>query len=276
VTDAARRGRADVGVSRRPPALLIPPAAIGAAFLLLPTIGLLVRMPWHGLAKIYRDADVLAALKLSLYCSTATAAISLIFGVPLGWVLARSKIRGIAVLRAAVTLPLVFPPVAGGVALFLAFGRHGLLGQYLYRWFGLTLYFNATGVIIAETFVSMPFLIVVVEGAFRVADHGVEEAAATLGASRLRIFTRVTLPGIFPSLVAGTVLCWARALGEFGATVTYNGSLIGKTQTMPIAVSQALETSPEAAEGLSLVLLIIAIVILGSLRDKWLRPAPNA
>ena len=276
LSSATRRARvAEIG-PRRPPALLIPPAAIGALFLLLPTVGLLVRMPWSGLREIVRSADVTAALKLSLFCSTWSAALSLLFGVPLGWVLARTRLPGLGVLRAAVTLPLVLPPVAGGVALFLAFGRLGIVGLYLDRWFGFTLPFTTTGVIVAETFVAMPFMVVTIEGAFRGVDRGVEEAASTLGASRLRIFTHVTLPAIVPSLIAGTVLSWARALGEFGATITFNGSLPGATETMPIAISQALETSPQAAEGLSLVMLVIAIVILGGLRDKWLRPAANA
>ncbi len=263
LSSAARRARIDQVGSRRPPALLIPPAAVGALFLLLPTVGLLVRMPWSGLREIFRTADVTAALRLSLYCSTWSAGLSLVFGVPLGWVLARARLPGLGILRAAVTLPLVLPPVAGGVALFLAFGRLGIVGQYLDRWFGFTLPFTTTGVIVAETFVAMPFMVVTIEGGFRGVDRGIEEAAATLGASRLRIFTRVTLPAIVPSLVAGAVLSWARALGEFGATITFNGSLPGVTETMPIAISQALDTSPQAAEGLSLVMLVIAVVDSG-------------
>ena len=271
----ARAARAAGSDGDRPPALLIPPAAIGAAFLLLPTIGLLVRMPWSGLRAIFADSDVTAALRLSLICSSVTAVVSLLLGVPLGWILARARLPGIRLLRAAVTLPLILPPVAGGVALFLAFGRFGVLGQYLDRWFGFTLPFTVYGVIVAETFVSMPFLVVAVEGAFRGADRGFEEAAATLGASRLRIFTSITVPAVLPSIGAGVVLCWARALGEFGATITFNGSLKGVTQTMPIAVSQALEQSPQAAEGLSLVLLVIAVVILAGLRERWLYPAAS-
>jgi molybdate transport system permease protein len=255
--------------------LLVPPAAIGALFLLLPTIGLLIRMPWSGLHAIFAESGVTQALRLSLECSTETAAVSLLLGVPLAWVLARSQLRITPILRAGVTLPLVLPPVAGGVALFLAFGRFGVIGQYLDRWFGFTLPFTTYGVVVAETFVSMPFLVVAVEGAFRSVGRAQEEAAATLGATPLRVFATVTVPAIGPSIAAGLVLCWARALGEFGATITFNGSLAGVTKTMPIAVSQALEESPQAAEALSLVLLVIAVAILGGLRQRWLSPVSS-
>jgi molybdate transport system permease protein len=251
---------------------LAVPAAIGVAFLLAPLVGLLARAPWSGLSGILSDAGVLTALRLSLVSATAAAAVSLVLGVPLAWALARVRLRGISALRALVTLPLVLPPVVGGVALLLALGRRGLLGQYLDQWFGVTLPFTTPGVIVAETFVAMPFLIITVEGAFRAADRGLEEAAATLGASRLTVFRRVTLPLITPSLVAGTVLCWARALGEFGATVTFAGNFPGVTQTMPLKVYLALESDPQAAMALSLVLLAVSVLVLAALRDRWLRP----
>jgi molybdate transport system permease protein len=204
-------------------------------------------------------------------CATAATVISVVLGVPLAWVLARARTRGISVLRALVTLPLVLPPVVGGVALLLAFGRQGVLGRPLDALTGVTLPFTTAGVVVAETFVAMPFLVVTVEGAFRAADRGYEEAAATLGASRLTVFRRVTLPLVGPSLVAGTVLCWARALGEFGATITFAGSFPGRTQTMPLAVYLALQSDPEAAIALSLVLLLVSVAVLGGLRDRWLR-----
>ena len=156
---------------------------------------------------------------------------------------------GLRLLRALVTLPLVLPPVVGGVALLLVLGRNGLIGQWLDAWFGLTLPFTTAAVVLAETFVAMPFLVVAVESAFRSADRGYDEAAATLGAGRLTIFWRVSLPLIRPALVAGAVLCWARALGEFGATVTFAGNLQGVTRTMPLSVYLAMETDPEAAVG---------------------------
>ena len=246
------------------------PALLAALFLLVPLAGLLVRAPWRGLPGILADSQVLEALRLSLLCASAATAASLVLGVPLAWVLARSRARGISVLRALVTLPLVLPPVVGGVALLLAFGRQGILGRLLDQWTGITLPFTTAGVIVAETFVAMPFLIITVEGAFRAADRGYEEAAATLGASRLTVFRTVTLPLIGPSLLAGAVLCWARALGEFGATITFAGNFPGRTQTMPLAVYVALESDPEAAVALSLVLLVVSIVVLTGLRGRWL------
>jgi molybdate transport system permease protein len=157
------------------------------------------------------------------------------------------------------------------VALLLAFGRLGVVGRYLDLWFGLTLPFTTLGVIVAEAFVAMPFLVVTVEGAFRTLDRGYEEAAATLGASRFTTFRRVSLPLVGPSLVAGSVLCWARALGEFGATITFAGNFPGRTQTMPLAVYLAMESDPDAAVALSLVLLLVSVAVLALLRDRWLR-----
>jgi len=249
---------------------LAVPALMGALFLLVPLGGLLVRAPWRGLPRLLADSQVLDALRLSLSCASAATAASLVFGVPLAWVLARWQVRGLGLLRALVTLPLVLPPVVGGVALLLVFGRQGLLGRLLDEWTGVTLPFTTAGVIVAETFVAMPFLIITVEGAFRASDRGFEEAAATLGASRLTVFRTVTLPLIGPSLLAGAVLCWARALGEFGATITFAGNFPGRTQTMPLAVYVALESDPEAAVALSLVLLVVSIAVLAGLRDRWL------
>ncbi len=246
------------------------PALLATLFLLVPLAGLLVRAPWRGLPGILADSQVLEALRLSLVCASAATAISLVLGVPLAWLLARSQVRGISVLRALVTLPLVLPPVVGGVALLLAFGRQGILGRYLDEWTGITLPFTTAGVIIAETFVAMPFLVITVEGAFRGANRGYEEAAVTLGASRLTVFRTVTIPLIAPSLFAGAVLCWARALGEFGATITFAGNFPGRTQTMPLAVYLALESNPETAVALSLVLLLVSIAVLAGLRDRWL------
>ena len=246
------------------------PALLAALFLLVPLAGLLVRAPWRGLPRLLTDSQVLDALRLSLLCASAATAVSLLLGVPLAWVLARSQVRGTSVLRALVTLPLVLPPVVGGVALLLAFGREGIMGRLLEQWTGITLPFTTAGVIVAETFVAMPFLIITVEGAFRASDRGLEEAAATLGATRLTVFRTVTVPLIAPSLLAGAVLCWARALGEFGATITFAGNFPGRTQTMPLAVYVALESDPDAAVALSLVLLVVSVAVLVGLRDRWL------
>lgn len=246
-------------------------AVVAVAFLAIPLVGLLLRTPWGRLPELLTSPEAVEALRLSLLCSVAAAGVAFVLGVPLAWVLARSRMRGIAVLRALVTLPLVLPPVVGGVALLLAFGRRGVVGQYLYEWFGVQLPFSTAGVIMAEAFVAMPFLVITVEAALRSADPRFEEAAATLGASRWTVIRRVTLPLIAPALLAGTVLAWARALGEFGATITFAGNLPGVTQTLPLAVYSALDTDREAAVALSLVLLLVSLTVLLLLRDRYLR-----
>jgi molybdate transport system permease protein len=258
----------------RTPWALGGPATVGALLLVLPLVGLLVRAPWSGLGRILTTPEVLDALWLSLVSATAATAISLVVGVPLAWVLARSQARGITLLRALVTLPLVLPPVVGGVALLLVLGRNGLVGEHLDAWFGVTVPFTTAAVVIAEAFVAMPFLVIAVEGAFRSADRGYDEAAATLGAGPLTVFRRVTLPLVRPALVAGAVLCWARALGEFGATVTFAGNLQGVTRTMPLAVYLAMETDPDAALALSLVLLAVSVAVLVALRGRWVGRVP--
>jgi molybdate transport system permease protein len=268
--ERARRA-ARGGGSSTPPAPLLAPALVAVAFLTLPLIALLVRTPWGRLGSVLSGSDATQALTLSLWTASAATAISLVIGVPLAWILARAGFPGKRVLRALVTLPLVLPPVVGGVALLLAFGRDGFVGKYLDSWFGLMIPFSPLAVIMAETFVAMPFLVITVEGALRSADQGFEEAAATLGATRMTVFRRVTVPLIAPSLGAGAVLCWARALGEFGATITFAGSFPGRTETMPIAVYYALENDPDAAIALSLVLLLVSVLVLVSLRDRWLR-----
>jgi molybdate transport system permease protein len=238
----------------------------------LPLVGLLVRAPWSTLPKRLTDPDILAALRLSLETATLATLVSLVLGVPLAWVLARTELPGRRFVRALVTVPLVLPPVVGGVALLLVLGRNGLLGRWLDTHFGITLPFTTAGVVVAEAFVAMPFLVISVEGALRGADARYEEAAATLGASRWTVFRRVTLPLVAPGIAAGAVLCWARALGEFGATITFAGNFPGRTQTMPLAVYLALEQDLDAAIVLSLVLLVVSVVILAALRDRWINP----
>jgi molybdate transport system permease protein len=257
-------------VSRRAPWVLVLPAIVGFAFLVLPVVGLLFRAPWSTIGTRLGRPEVLDALRLSIVCATLATLFCLLVGVPLAWVLARVSFPGRRLVRALVTVPLVLPPVVGGVALLLALGRNGLLGQWMYRWFGVTLPFTTAGVVVAEAFVALPFLVISVEGALRAADLRYEDAAATLGASRWTTFRRVTLPLIAPGIGAGAVLCWARALGEFGATITFAGNFPGRTQTMPLAVYLALETDPQAAIVLSLVLLAVSIVVLAGLRGRWL------
>jgi molybdate transport system permease protein len=234
-------------------------------------LGLLIRAPWSRLLSLLSTNDVLTPLRLSLETATIATLVSLAVGVPLAWVLARVEFRGRGLLRPLVTLPLVLPPVVGGVALLLAFGRNGVMGRWLYDAFGLSLPFTTTAVVVAETFVALPFLVISVEGSLRALDPRYDDAAATLGASRWYAFTRVTLPMLAPGIGAGAVLCWARALGEFGATITFAGSFPGTTQTMPLTVYLALQDNPDDAIALSLVLLAVSVAILALLRERWLR-----
>ncbi|MFF5206244.1 ABC transporter permease [Streptosporangium sp. NPDC000396] len=267
---AVRPSRAgEPGAAGRVPWILLVPAVLGMAFLVLPLAGLVVRAPWSTLAQRLAEPQVLEALRLSLVTATLATLTCLLLGVPLAWLLARVAFPGRRLVRALITVPLVLPPVVGGVALLLVLGRRGMIGQWLDTAFGVTLPFTTAGVVVAEAFVAMPFLVISVEGALRAADLRFEEAAATLGASRWIIFRRVTLPLVAPGILAGAVLCWARALGEFGATITFAGNFPGQTQTMPLAVYLALETEPEAAIVLSLVLLAVSALILASLRDRW-------
>ncbi len=254
------------------PAALAVPAGVGVLLLLLPLAGLLVRAPWAGLPRLLSEPAVAQALRLSLVTAALATAAALLLGVPLAWVLARLSFPGRRLLRALVTLPLVLPPVVGGLALLVVFGRRGLLGPALAT-AGISLPFTTAAVVLAETFVAMPFLVVAVEGALRAGDLRLEEAAATLGARPWTAFWRVTLPQVGPSVAAGAVLCFARALGEFGATITFAGNLPGTTQTMPLAVYLALEQDPEAAIALALVLLALSVAVLVALRERWLRPA---
>ena len=257
----------------RAPLAIAVLAAIGAAFFIVPLVGLIVRTPWRDAVSSLTSPDTLEALKLSLEASLSATALALVLGVPLAWMYARIDFPGRSVLRALTTLPMVLPPVVGGIALLLAFGRRGLLGSWLDSTFGITLPFTTAGVVMAETFVAMPFLVLTVEAGLRSMDGRYEEAARTLGAHRWTVFTRVTLPLIAPSLFAGAVLCWARALGEFGATITFAGNFPGVTQTMPLAVYLLLETNPESSFILSLVLLAVSLLVLIGLRDRWLGSA---
>ena len=258
-------------VARRPPALALVLAGVAlAVFLVAPLVGLLERAPWQDLPGLLAEPEVRTALRLSVVCSLSATVLSIVFGVPLAWLLARTRFRGQSVVRALVLIPMVLPPVVGGVALLLAFGRRGLVGQWLDEWFDVRLPFTTPGVILAETFVAMPFLVITVEAALRSLDPRYEEAGATLGASRWTVFRRVTLPMIGPSLVAGAALTWARALGEFGATITFAGNFEGRTQTIPLAVFLALETNPPAAIALSLVLLAVSVTVLAVVGSRVL------
>ena len=261
-----RRGRAPVGLT-----LL---GGLALLFLVIPVIAVFVRTPWGSILDALSTQDARTALRLSLQTTLTSTAVCVLVGVPLAWLLARTTFHGRSLVRALVTLPLVMPPVVGGVALLLAFGRNGVVGRWLDQAFGITLPFTMTAVVMAQTFVALPFLVISVEGAFRASDERYDDAAATLGASRWSTFRRVTLPLALPGIVAGAVLSWARALGEFGATITFAGNFPGQTRTMPIQIYVAfLGGNLDGAIALSLVLIVVSVAVLALLRDRWLSGA---
>jgi len=253
----------------RPPGALRVPAILAIAFLALPLAGLVTRAPWSALPGLISSAPARDALRLSLVCSLGAVAICLVLGVPLAWLLAREpRLPGRGVLRAVVLVPLVLPPVVGGTALLLAFGRRGVLGGTLAA-VGVRLPFTTAGAMLAEAFVALPFLVLTVEGALAGLDPRYEEVAATLGASGWVTFRRVSLPLLGPALTAGAVLAWARALGEFGATITFAGSFPGRTETLPLAVYLDLTTDPATGIAESVLLLGVSLVVLLALRGRW-------
>lgn len=253
----------------RPPALLVVLGCLGLGLVIIPFVGLLGRVPWSELPELLASDVVVDALRLSLIASVSATVIALVVGVPLAGVLARVEFPGRAIVRGLVTLPLVLPPVVGGAALLFALGRRGLVGEPLGELTGILLPFSTWGVIVATTFVAMPFLVITVEGALRNMDRRFEGAAATLGAGRWTVMRRVTLPMIAPSLVAGLVLTWARAFGEFGATITFAGNLQGRTQTLPLAVFIALESERDTAVAISLLMVVVSLAVLIVLRERW-------
>jgi molybdate transport system permease protein len=246
---------------------------LAVVLLALPIVGLLQRMPWSSLPELLGDDVTLDALRVSLVVSLVAAIVVLVLGTPLAWALGRTDLPGRRIVRALVVLPMVLPPVVGGAALLFALGRRGLVGQWLDRWFGLTLPFTLAGAIVAATFVALPFYVIAVEGALRTARRELDDlegVASTLGAPPLTVLRRITLPRLLPAMGAGLALAWARALGEFGATITFAGNLPGRTQTLPLATFLALQSEPERALALSLVMLVVALAVLLPLRDRWL------
>jgi molybdate transport system permease protein len=255
---------------RRPPALFVVATALAVALFTLPLVGLVQHAAWSDLWSELTTPVARDALRLSLICSLSATAIAILLGTPLAWMLARSDMPGRALVRGLVLVPLVLPPVVGGVALLSAFSRHGLVGGWLWEAFNVQLTFSTAGAVLAETFVAMPFFVITLEGALRATDQRYEDVAATLGAGRSTVFRRVTLPLVAPGLIAGALLAWARALGEFGATITFAGNIQGRTQTLPLAVYLQLESNQASAIALSLVLLAISLVVLVALRERWL------
>lgn len=253
----------------RPAAAVSLVAALAVAFLVLPLVGLAWRAPWASLGHQLGRPGVVSALKLSLVCSFGATALAMALGLPLAWLLARYDFPGRTALRALAVLPMVLPPVVGGLALLTAFGRRGLVGQWLHGWFGVTIPYTTWAAVLAEAFVAMPFFVLTAESGLRSLDRRYEDAARTLGARRWRSFWRVTLPLVRPSIAAGAVLCWARALGEFGATITFAGDS-SRTDTMPLAIFLTFEQDPGGALVLSLVLMAVSLAVLVGLRDRWL------
>jgi molybdate transport system permease protein len=252
------------------PTVLVVLGVLGLLLVLVPVLGLLVRTPWGSLGRLLSGDVALDALRISVVTSIAATLLGAALGLPLAYLLARVDFPGRSIVRGLVLLPLVLPPVVGGAALLFALGRRGVIGGPLADATGIVLPFTMGGVVLAATFVSMPFLVVTVEGALRNVDRRYEGAAETLGASRWMVLRRVTVPLIAPSIAAGMVLTWARALGEFGATITFAGNLAGRTQTLPLAVFVALESDRDTAIALSLVMIGISLAVIVALRERWL------
>jgi molybdate transport system permease protein len=257
---------------RTTPTLFVVLGVVGAAFVALPLAGLLSRAPWSRAGDILADETSRTAFRLSIEVSLLAATIDLAFGVPLAWILARKSFAGRTLLRGLVVLPLVMPPVVAGVALLAALGRRGLVGAWLDRAFGVQLTFTTGAAVIATAFVSLPLVVLAVEAGLRSLDPRLEQAAATLGASRGYVLRRVTLPLIAPQIVAGAILAWARALGEFGATLMFAGNLKGRTQTLPLAVFQQSQTDPQGATVLALALVVVSLAVIVALRRRFLAP----
>ena len=259
------------GMHRRLPLGITILALVGAAFVVLPVLALVIRAPWGDLSTSLSGVGATTALRLSIEVSLAATALSLLFGVPLAWLLARGTFPGRSVLRAMVVLPIVLPPVVGGIGLLNALGRSGVAGQWLYEGLGIQLTFTIWGAIIAATFVSMPLVVLATEAGLHSLDqryeHGRDHARGVTGPGD----APRGAPHALPSVVAGAVLCWARALGEFGATITFAGNLEGRTQTLPLAVYQARQTDPGGAIFLSLILVVISIVVLVAMRDHLMK-----
>jgi molybdate transport system permease protein len=265
--EAARRRddrRSGVGFPR----LLWVPAAAAFALIALPVLGLAVRADWPRMPELLLSESAMDALRLSLLTAGISTVLCIVFGGPLAVVLARGRLRGLPVLRSVVLLPLVLPPVVGGLALLFLLGRTGLLGRGLDLWFGVTIPFTTTAVVLAQTFVALPFLVVSLEGALRVAGQRYEAVAATLGASPALAFRRVTVPLVLPGLLSGAVLAFARSMGEFGATIAFAGSLQGTTRTLPLLVYLERESDVDAAVALSLLLVVVAVLVIGVARPR--------
>ena len=245
-------------------------ASISVLLVALPLAGIFIRAPWADFITLVGERATRDSFFISLQTSIIATFFAFVFGVPLAWVFARHSSRAVGVIRTICISPMVLPPVVGGIALLTAFGRRGIVGQFLFDWWGISLPFTRSAVVLAQVFVSMPFLVVATETAFRQIDRGLEEAARTLGATPTRVFFTVALPGARQAIGAGIALAWARAIGEFGATITFAGSFPGRTQTLPMAVYELVSVNYQQSLVLSLILVVISMAVLLGLRDSWL------
>lgn len=256
-----RRSSASASASAAVPGWVLTVAIIGASFVLLPLIGMVTRVNWAEFVPLVTSESSIDALLLSLRTSLSATVLCVVLGVPMAIVLARTDFWGQKLLRSLVLLPLVLPPVVGGIALLATFGRRGLLGQS-FEAMGVTIAFSTTAVVLAQTFVALPFLVLSLEGALRTVGTRYEAIGATLGARPTTVLRRITLPLVLPAVISGAVLSFARALGEFGATLTFAGSLQGVTRTLPLEIYLQRETDPDAAVALSLVLVVVAVIVV--------------
>jgi molybdate transport system permease protein len=236
-------------------------AVVGGLFVVVPLVAMVVRVNWGEFIPLITSESSVAALWLSLRTSLVATSLCILLGVPMAIVLARTRFWGQKILRSLVLLPLVLPPVVGGIALLYTFGRRGLLGQS-FQLVGIDIAFSTTAVVLAQTFVALPFLVLSLEGALRTVGTRFEAVGATLGAAPTTVLRRITLPLVLPALLSGAVLSFARALGEFGATLTFAGSLQGVTRTLPLEIYLQRETDPDAAVALSLVLVVVAVIVV--------------
>ncbi|MEY2767266.1 MAG: molybdate transporter permease subunit [Actinomycetota bacterium] len=245
-------------------------AALAVAFVVLPLLGVALRLPWSDAWSLATSATARRAAWVSLQTSVVAAVLAAVLGIPLGWWLARTRARGVGLVRSFVVMPMILPPVVAGIALLSVFGRSGVIGQPLLEWWGISIPFTRTAVVIAQVFVSIPFLVLAVESSFRQQDAGLEDAARTLGASPMRVFVTVALPGARPAIVAGVALAWARSIGEFGASITFAGSFPGRTQTLPMSVYELVSTDYPAALSVSFAMMLLSVLVIASLRGRWM------
>ncbi|MEY3744519.1 MAG: hypothetical protein RLZ48_197 [Actinomycetota bacterium] len=255
--------------SRQAPVVAVL-ATIGAVFVVLPLVGVAVRMPWSGAWDALSTGSVRTAVWVSLCTSVMSSVIAVIVGVPLGWWLARAGGRLVGLVRSVVITPMILPPVVAGIALLSVFGRRGIIGSSLHDWWGISIPFTRTAVVMAQVFVSLPFLVLAVESSFRQLDTGLEDAARTLGASPLRVFTTIALPGARTAITAGAALAWARSLGEFGASITFAGSFPGRTQTLPMSIYELVSTDYPTALTVSFMMMVVSVAIIAALRGRWM------